>query len=141
MPVHPAVRLPILVAASAAAYAASLAWVSGMQASQDAAAARATRPLAEAAADAASMRSGAQAAADAATGALAEALGEYELTTRASAELDAQLAELASMVTEVTGAAARLPATVPLPAVPSAVVRQVVVQPPATQGTTGASGR
>ncbi|HEY7332054.1 MAG TPA: hypothetical protein VH859_03755 [Candidatus Limnocylindria bacterium] len=136
---RPVIHLPLLAGACAAAYAVSLAFVTGQQAAADAAL-RATRePLRHAVTDAAQERLRAVVAVRRAAARLERAGGAYRRTLEASADLDAYLAALAEEVAVVTGAAAALPDRVALPA-PQIQVVQVTSAPP-VQAVSGGSGR
>lgn len=137
---RPLAHLPLVAAVSAAGYAATLAWVTAVQADADQALAAARAPLARDVASAQDARRRTQAAVDAAVRELRHALRGYQLTVDASGTLDRRLEELGALVADVTGAASSLPQNVPLPAAPTTVQRVVVLPAPATQGTTGASG-
>jgi hypothetical protein len=131
-------HLPITAAICTGLYAGSLGLVTLLQAAHDADTARANAPLADAAMRAASERASAGRSVRAASAALQAAVDGYSAATSASLDLDAALQQLSAQVEAATGAAARLPASIRLPAAPSGVT---AVSAPATNATTGASGK
>lgn len=132
------VHVPLLAAVSVGLYAITLSGVTLLQAQHDQALAAERQPLVAAAARAAAERAATETAVRRAAAALTIATDRYASAADASGRLDAALAALAAQVTETTGAAARLPTSVALPAAPARVVIQAAA--PATQATTGASG-
>jgi hypothetical protein len=132
------VHVPLLAAASVGLYAVTLSGVTLLQSEHDRAVAAERQPLLDAAARAAAERSLTVAAIQRAAAALRDASDSYATTADASSELDAALTALSAQVAETTGAAARLPTSVALPAAPARVVIQSA--PPPIQATTGASG-
>jgi hypothetical protein len=138
---RPALHVPLLAAASMGIYAVTLSGVTYLQAQHDRAVAAQQQPLLDAAARAAVERSLTQTAIRRAADALQAASDRYATTAEASTQLDAALAALAAQVSETTGAAARLPTSVALPAAPARVVIQAAAAAPAVQATTGASGQ
>ncbi|MDH4334876.1 MAG: hypothetical protein OEW24_06405 [Chloroflexota bacterium] len=135
---RPLLHLPLAVAACTALYSGTLAVVTAFQAEHDAALAAERAPLVAAAARANSERRATELAVRRASRALDRASAGYSDTAGVAADFDALLAILAARVEDATGAAARLPSSVRLPAAPSSVAR---VAAPTTQSTTGASGK
>jgi hypothetical protein len=141
-PARPILHLPVLAGACAAAYAATLAFVTGQQADADAIARANRQPLQEAVAAATSERRDAAADIRRAGARLERAGRAYRTALRASASLDGALVALAGDVETATGAAAALPERISLP-VPQVQVVHVAapaVAPP-VQAVTGGSGR
>ena len=137
---RPLLHLPALAAAGTALYAASLAFVTGQQASTDAQVVAAQEPMRRAAVDAAEGRDRATLAAGRAAESLQRAADGYAAAIAQWEPLDEALQRLADSVGSATGAAASLPDRIQLPA-PRTTVVTVVTQAPAVQATTGASGR
>ena len=136
----PILHLPALAALCAAAYAASLAFVTAQQADADAALRASRQPMQDAVAALGEARKRTTADVGRATGELERAGWAYARTVRASTELDAALASLAEEVATTTGAAAALPDRISLPA-PQVQVIRVSAAAPAVQAVTGGSGR
>lgn len=134
---RPLLHLPIYAAASTGLYAGSLALMTMLQAQHNATVALEQTPLVNAVSSAESARLRAEAALRAASGALGDASDRYALTATLSAQVDAAMAAYARQVASVTGSAASLPSSGRLPSAPGAVSRVA----PATQATTGASGK
>lgn len=137
---RPVLHIPLVGAATAVLYAGSLGLVSVLQGSHDAALLRERAPLVDGAAAAAMQRSATLRAIQAANEALAGAAAGYDAALARSHVLDQRLATLAERVGAVTGAAARLPSSIVLPAAPRAAVVSAPAGAPATNATTGASG-
>lgn len=131
-PLHLAVTLGV----SAGVYAASLAAVTTLQAGQDAAAAANAAPAEAALAAVQAANDRLADGLDAASSAFDRAGTGYRRVAAGLARTDARLGTLAASVASIEGAAVKLPASVPLPAVGS--VR--VVAAPIVNATTGASG-
>lgn len=139
-PYRSVIHLPFIVGASAALYAGSLALITSLQADHDAVVIASRQPLVQAVQQTRLERLNATFAVRGATSALAAAGRDYAQLDISAGELADALAQLAAGVQHATGAAARLPTSVSLPAVPSTTV--VVRAPaPTTNATTGASGR
>lgn len=141
LPAMPSLRVPahigVLLGLSTGAYALSLALVSGLQASSEAAIAAQRAPAL--ATIGALDRGYASLEADlrAARSAYQAAAGTYAATGSGFQTMEARLADLAAAVGQVNGSAAAMPATVRLPSVSQAVSGAAA---PAVQATTGASG-
>lgn len=136
---RPLLHVPVIGAASAVLYATTLGAVAFLQSSQDVALRRETAPLQQAA-DRATLRAEeARRALTDAGRALATAGERYAATTQRAADVDDVLQELAARVEAVSGSAATLPRSVPLPAAPAPVILRAA--PPPADATTGASGR
>ncbi len=131
-------RAGMLLGASAAIYAVTLAGVSGLQAGSDAEATARHQPYLETLATVRAANDQLQTAVTAAD-AQAQALGElYARTGDTVTAYEARLDALASLVAEVQGSAASLPSRLSLPAV--SVRSSVGSTAPATSAKTGASG-
>jgi uncharacterized protein YlxW (UPF0749 family) len=132
------IRAGMLLGASAAVYAVVLAGVSGLQAGTDSELAARQQPYLDALARERAANDGLQATIATADGQV-QALGEiYTRTGDEVTAYEARLDALASLVAEVQGSAAALPARISLPAV--SVRSSVGGTAPATTATTGASG-
>ena len=131
------VQLAVVFGATTGLYAVALACVTGLQADRD-------RDLAV---HRSSIAAGIDAFGDAndrlavdvdrAVAAYGAAADAYARAADSLAAHDASLAALSAVVSEVTGSAAALPHTVPLPRIARAASRAA----PASHATTGASGR
>lgn len=135
---RPLLHLPVYAAACTGLYAGSLALMTMLQAQHDAAVVLDQAPLMHAVSRAESARRGTEEAVRAASSALGTASDHYADATALSAQVDAAMAAFAKQVAAVTGVAGRLPSSIRLPAAPGAVAH---VTAPATQATTGASGK
>lgn len=135
---RPLLHLPAYAAACTGLYAGSLALMTMLQAQHNAAVVLDQAPLIDAVTSAESARRGTEEALRAASGALGSASGHYADASALSAQVDAAMAAFAKQVAAVTGVAGSLPSSVRLPAAPGAVAH---VSAPATQATTGASGK
>ncbi len=131
-PLHLAVTLGV----SAGVYAASLAAVTSFQTGQDALAAASAAPAEAALAALRDANDRLARGVDAASAAFEAAGTGYRRVAAGLAGTDARLGKLAASVSSIEGAAVRLPASAPLPAVAS--VRYVAA--PVVNATTGASG-
>lgn len=131
-PLHLAVALGV----SAGVYAGSLAVVSALQADQEAALAADRAPALDALASLRTSNDRLAAEIDRASSAYRVAGDGYQKVVGTLDRLDAGLGRLASTVAALEGAAVRLPASAPLPAVGS--VRTITM--PTVHATTGASG-
>jgi hypothetical protein len=136
---RPVLHLPVIAGASAVAYGLALAFVTSLQASADARVAAARLPIETAVRDAASQRVLTAREVRRAGRILEDAAAAYDRALRASSALDEALAALAGGVESASGAAARLPDRIALPAPRIQVVQ--VAAPPPVQATTGASGK
>jgi hypothetical protein len=134
-------RLSIQVGASFALYAGALVLATMLQSAHDATVTAGRRPLQVAADRLQAQRAITERELGMAVRALTQAANRYDRLDSASAEMAAVLDRLASRVERVTGAAARLPASVPMPAAPASVQVTVPAPAPPTHTTTGASGR
>jgi hypothetical protein len=128
----------MLIGASAAIYAVTLAGVSVMQAGSDAAVAARNQPYLEALASARSANDALEAAAVKADGQARALADQYAAVGQDIAGYQARLDELAKLVAEVQGSAAALPTRISLPTV---TVRSAgSSRAPAAKATTKASG-
>ena len=130
-------RAGMLVGASAALYAVSLAGVAGLQSQADAQLTAQTQPYADALARTRAANDQLESALRQ-VGTQAEALGtRYTATGDQLTAYEARLDALAALVAEVQGTAAALPSRLSLPSV---TVRASSGTSPTTTATTGASG-
>jgi hypothetical protein len=136
-------RLAVQAGTSFALYASALVVATVLQSSHDAAVAADRQPMVIAADQLRSQRERTTQELDAAVRALVAAGQHYDRLDDASAALADALDRLARSVKRATGSAARLPASLPLPAAPATVyvTAPAPAAPPATHTTTGASGR
>lgn len=136
------VDVPVLVGLSTALYAVSLAGVTGLQASQDAAARARTAPLASAVSAAQRDREALELAVRAAGSAYNQDAAAYADARQRIDQLASEIAALAATVQAVRGSAAQLPAAAPRRAPVQVVTISAppAAPMPAVQATTGASG-
>jgi Na+/H+-translocating membrane pyrophosphatase len=133
-------HVPIALGVTAGLYAVSLAGVTALQHQADTVASAAQQPLADAISGLANDRASLETDLRATVGSLNAASDAYGTAAARSADLEASVAALATGVQAATGAAARIPqSALRLPTAPRTVT--VVVAAPATQATTGASGK
>jgi hypothetical protein len=136
-------RVGMLLGASAALYAVTLAGVSALQASDDAALAAASAPYLDALAEARAANDALETRIQAATGRIAGLIATYGTASSEVEAFQARLDELATLVADVEGSAAALPARIKLPtvstqgAIASSGAR---TSAPRTSGKSGASG-
>ncbi len=135
-------RAGMLIGASAAIYAVTLAGVSVMQADSDAAVVARRQPYLEAVAAARSANDALEVAVVKADGAARALASDYAAVGGDIASYQARLDELAALVAEVQGSAAALPTRISLPAISvrSAGSGGGSSKAPATKATTTASG-
>jgi hypothetical protein len=134
LPLH----LPIALGVGTGLYAVTLAGVTALQARSDAALAAERQPLSVAVAAVSERRQALEQQLQATVGSLNAAAAAYDQVRGHSAALESALGNLSAQVTAATGAAASLPSHVSLPAVGTV---SAVTTAPATQATTGASGK
>ena len=134
IPLH----LAVLLGASTAAYAISLAGITTLQSTTDAAVVVARSPSRDAAARLANGHDRLQAEIDAATRAYATSASRYDELSAAIGSLDATLDGYAAAAARVSGAARALPGRVSLPSVSHTSTG--TTSKPRVSGTTGASG-
>ena len=133
-------HLAVLIGASTAIYAVSMAGVTALQASDDRGLIERQSPAEAAAARLRDGHDRLESTIDGISDAYDRAAGGYDLLTPKLTETETSLSELADRVGSITGAARALPGQVTLPPVTRTVVRTQVVSRPATRATTGASG-
>jgi hypothetical protein len=131
-------HLGVLLGLSTGAYALSLAAVTGLQSSAEAAWSAERAPTIATLDEMAAGHDRLAARLESARAAYEAAAGVYGLAGLEVADLENRLNALAAAVGEVSGTAAALPGGVKLPPVSTSVV--VKVSPPVSQATTGASG-
>jgi hypothetical protein len=139
------VRAGMLIGASAAVYAVTLAGVSTLQARSDAATIAARAPYVEAVAEARAANDALAARLLATDAGVRSLVAEYETTGADLADFQARIDSLAALVAEVEGSAAALPTRLKLPTV---TMRGAVggggggggSSAPSTSGKSGASG-
>ena len=129
------VQLAVVFGATTGLYAASLALVTGLQADHDRAVAAMRAPVSADVGALGDANDRLAAALDLAVTDYEAAARAYGVTTDALAEHEANLAQLGTVVTKVTGSAAALPQRVSMPRAASAPSRAA----PASHATTGAS--
>lgn len=134
LPLH----LAVLVGASTAAYAVSLAGVTALQSSADQALILARSPSEEAAARIATGHDRLQADVERSAATYAASAARFDDLAARLASLDTSLDAYAARMEKVSGAAHALPARVVLPRVSRAVTTSR--SKPATSASTGASG-
>ena len=135
-------HVPMALGVTAGLYAVSLAGIAGLQAQADGAAAARQQPFVDAVAAVSDGRAGLEHDLRATVDALNTASSAYDTAVSGTASLEASIAALSKEVTAATGAAAYVPraqSVARLPSAPRTVT--VVVTVPATQATTGASGK
>jgi hypothetical protein len=135
-------RAGMLLGASAAMYAATLAGISVLQSRDDASLAATREPLLQAVAETRAANDALAARIQAANGAVTALITDYAATGADVAAYQAQLDSLAALVAEVQGSAAALPARIKLPTVS---IRGPISSggggaAPKTSGKSGASG-
>jgi len=135
LPVH----LVVLVGASTAAYAVSLAGITALQSGADQALIEARAPAEQAAARISEAHDQLQAEVVHSAHAYAGSAARYGDLATSLSTLDTSLDGYAGRMAKVTGAALALPARISLPAVSRAATS--VRSAPATSATTGASGK
>ena len=133
-------RAGMLIGASAAVYAVTLAGVSVMQADADAAIAARRQPYLEAVAAARSANDALEAAVVRIDGEVRALADQYAAVGQDVAAYQARLDELASLVATVQGSAAALPTRISLPTVSVRSAGSGTSKAPATKTTTKASG-
>lgn len=129
-------HLGVLLGVSAGAYAASLAGVTFLQASSEAATAAVRAPAVDAVARMAAGNDRLEQAIASVRERLAASGGDYEAAAAALADLEAQLDSLTTTVAAIEGQSLRLPTRIALPGAP----RPAAASKPRTVATTGASG-
>jgi hypothetical protein len=134
LPLH----LPVAIGVGTGLYAVTLAGVTALQARSDAALAAERQPLSVAVATVSERRQALEQQLQATVGSLNAAAAAYDQVRGHSAALESALGTLSAQVAAATGVAASLPSHVSLPAVGTV---SSVTTAPATQATTGASGK
>jgi hypothetical protein len=130
-------HLAVFLGLSAGAYAVNLAGVTALQAQSEAAVLIDRVPTSQAIATIAAGHDALEARADRAAAAYARAADAYGMVGQTMADVEAQLSELAGVVSTIEGAAQSLPSRVALPRVTRVVT---AVTRPAVHATTAASG-
>lgn len=132
-------HLAVLAGASTALYAASLAGVTALQSSTDAARVEDQAPVSAAADRLTAGHDRLEDAVTAAEGHYSDAASAYDSLTRKLAAMEASLAANANRMSAIGGAANSLPTKVSLPTVSRTVTK--TVSKPTVRSTTGASGK
>ena len=135
---RPPLHLAVLVGASTAVYAVSLAGVTAVQSSADRALILRQSPAAEAAARLKAGHDGLEAEIERATRAYVIFAARYDELSASLSSLETSLESYARQAGQLSGAARALPERVRLPAVTRAV--RSVASKPTVNATTGASG-
>jgi hypothetical protein len=130
-------RAGMLLGASAAIYAVTLAGVAGLQAQGDAELVARHQPYVAALARARAANDALATALDRTDADLRSVGASYASTGASVSDYEARLDALAALVAEVQGSAAALPTRISLPRV---TVTSSGSRPPSTSTTTGASG-
>jgi hypothetical protein len=136
-------RAGMLIGASGAMYAATLAGISVLQARDDASIAATREPLLQAVATSKAANDALAARIQAANGSISALITDYGATGADVAAYQARLDSLAALVADVQGSAAALPARIKLPTVS---IRGPISSgggggsAPKTSGKSGASG-
>jgi hypothetical protein len=136
-------RAGMLLGASAALYAVTLAGVSALQAQDDAALAASRAPYLDALAEARAANDAIEARIQTANGQIADLIATYGTVGTDVEAFQARLDSLATLVAEVRGSAAALPARIKLPSVSmrgSVATSTARTAAPKTSGKSGASG-
>jgi hypothetical protein len=133
------IHMAVLLGASTAAYAASLAGVTALQSAADRALIDGQTPAMDAAARIGDGHDQLETELAAASKRYAESAARYETLVSTMATMESALDDYAGHVATVTGAARTLPARVSLPAVTRTTT--VTVVQPRVRATTGASGK
>jgi hypothetical protein len=133
------VHLAVLLGASTAVYAVSLAGVTALQSSADQALVDGQAPAQAAAARLQDGHDRLEADLADAAARYAESAARYDALVGTMASMESSLEAYAGRVSAVTGAARALPARAPMPAITRTVTMTVVK--PAVRATTGASGK
>lgn len=134
-------RLAVQAGASFVLYAGALVLATVLQSTHDAGVAADRHPLVVAAGRLRSERELTTLQVRRAMESLADASGRYDRLDAAAVAMADALDRLAIDVRKATGSAARLPASLPIPAAPPAVKFVAPAAAPVTHATTGASGR
>jgi hypothetical protein len=132
-------HLAIMIGASTAVYAASLAAVAMFQSADDQALAHRQAPAADAVDRLRAGHDQLEATIGRVADAYEQAAGRYDALTPRLQDAENALDGLAARVTAIGGAARALPGHVSLPAVSQTVIRTTSAKPK-TSGSTGASG-
>jgi phage shock protein A len=132
-------HLPMALGLGTGLYAVTLAGVTALQARTDAALAAERQPLSVAVGEVTQSRAALEGQLQVTVSSLNAAAAAYDRVRGHSADLETALSALAARVSSATGAAASLPSRISLPAAPGGV--SSVSTAPATQATTGASGK
>lgn len=135
LPLH----LPVVLSVGTGLYAVTLAGVTALQARTDASLVAERQPLTAAVATLSARRQALEQQLQGTVSSLNAAAAAYDQVRGHSAALEAALGTLAAQVTAATGVAASLPSHLSLPAAVGTVGS--VTTAPATQATTGASGK
>ncbi len=130
-------RALILLGLSGGAYALTLAGVTGLQSASEAALSAQRDPMAAGIQRLAREHDALAAGLAESRRAYAAAVAAYEATGTGISAMESALGDLAAAVSDLSGTAAALPATVPVPTVTRNVAKAA---PSPVQATTGASG-
>ncbi len=132
------VHVPVLVGASAALYAASLAGVTALQSAADRATIEARAPAAAAVDRLAARNDAVAKALDGLRGRMDATGTDYGAAADALGSVEVRLGDLATTVADVAGQVAALPDRIALPSVPRAPAGRAA---PSVHAVTGASGK
>jgi len=134
-------HLAVMIGASTALYAASMAGVTAIQSNTDRTLILRQTPAEEAVARLREGHDRLEAQISQAADAYSQAAGGYDALTPQLGGMEDSLQRLAGRVQTVSGAARALPGRISLPPVSRTVVRTVTRYKPTTTATTGASGK
>jgi hypothetical protein len=134
-------HLAVMIGASTALYAVSMAGVTAIQSNNDRTLIMRQTPAEDAAARLHAGHDQLEAQINQAADAYGRAAGGYDALTPRLGDMEDSLGNLAGRVQTVSGAAQALPGRISLPPISRSVVRTVTTSKPATSTTTGASGK
>ena len=133
-------HLAVMIGASTAVYAASLAAVTAFQSNDDLALMHRQAPAQDAVARLSDGHDRLEASIGQASDAYDRAAGGYDALAPKLMDTESLLTDLAGRVQKITGAAQALPGSISLPPISRSVVRTVTSRPK-TSASTGASGK
>jgi len=134
-------HLAVMIGASTALYAASMAGVTAIQSNNDRTLIERQTPAEDAAARLRAGHDRLEAQIQQVADAYTQAAGGYDALTPQLGDMEDSLDRLAGRVQTVSGAAQALPGRISLPTVSRSVTRTVTTSRPKTSSSTGASGK
>lgn len=132
-------HLAVMIGASTAVYAASLAAVTAFQSNEDRALTQRQAPAEDAVARLRAGHDRLETSLAQAADAYARAAGGYDALAPRLLDTESSISDLGGRVEAITGAAQALPGTISLPPISRTVIRTTSSKPK-TSGSTGASG-